>query len=141
MPFLIKYTFPFLLLLVLTNCTAQNKDIDAVYKVSYLAQTRGSAINIDFKDSTLVFKSNTDDKSMVLSEVQVSTINNAVSKIKLSEIANLTAPSNKRFSDGALAASFTINKNNTSYSSIEFDHGNPPKELKDLYLLLEKYSK
>ena len=93
------------------------------------------------KENNLLYKSNTDKKSTVLSKIQVNDINNIVYSIKLSEIANLTAPSNKRFTDNALSAKFTIKKNNTSYESIEFDHGNPPKELKDIYLLLEKYSK
>ena len=137
---LIKITFPFLLF-VLTSCTAQDKDINTAFEISYVAQTRGSIVSIGFKENNLLYKSNTDKKSTVLSKIQVNDINNIVYSIKLSEIANLKAPSNKRFTDNALSAKFTIKKNNTSYESIEFDHGNPPKELKDIYLLLEKYSK
>ena len=93
------------------------------------------------KDNSIVFKSNLDDKSIVLNNVQLKSIKDVLSEIKLAEIKDLEAPSNKRFSDGALSASFTIKKDTVSYMSSDFDHGNPPKELKVLYILLEKYSK
>ena len=81
------------------------------------------------------------DKSVVLSNAEVINIYNIVSKIKLSEIGALIAPSNERYRDAALTGSFIILKNDTSYTSSNFDHGNPPKELQELYNILQKYLK
>jgi hypothetical protein len=140
MNLLIKLTVPFIVLLF-TSCSAQEKNDNAVFEVEYKAQTRGSLINIDFKGDSIVLKSTTEDKTIVLSNAQVNDINSIVSKIKLSEIQNLAAPTNKRFTDGALHGHFSIKKNDTSYTSSDFDHGSPPKELQTLYNIFQKYVK
>tara|TARA_R110001592_G_scaffold87871_2_gene259226 strand:- start:5053 stop:5385 length:333 start_codon:yes stop_codon:yes gene_type:complete len=87
---------------------------------------------------TIAFKSDSEDKPIILSEIEVNNINDVISKIKLSKIADLIAPSNKRFYDGALIGRFTIKKNDTSYVSSDFDHENPPKELLALYKIVQK---
>jgi hypothetical protein len=123
------------------SCSVQKEIDNAIYDVYYEAKTRGSFINIHFKEHTIAFKSATEDKSMVLSKIEASTINEIISKIKLSEISNLKAPSDKRFYDGALIGNFTIKKNDTSYVSSAFDHGNPPKELLALFNKLQSFIK
>ena len=140
MNFLLKITVPFIFIIFL-SCSAQEKNKKEVFKISYKAETRGSFIIIHFKDSSLVLKSTSADKSVVLSNAEVINIYNIVSKIKLSEIGDLIAPSNERYKDAALTGSFIILKNDTSYTSSNFDHGNPPKELQELYNILQKYLK
>jgi hypothetical protein len=132
MHFLFKNTIPFIVLLLI-SCSTLEKHKDTMFEVSYKAQTRGSFINIVFKGNTISLMSTKEDKSMVLSNNQVDSLHSIISKIKLSEIQDLKAPSNKRFTDGALIANFTIKKDNTNYISSDFDHGNPPTELKKLY--------
>ena len=138
MNFILKNTIAFLIL-ILTSCTAQNKDDNSIFEIIYEARTRGSEIKIEFKNGTLFFKSNSEEKSIVLNDAQINDIQNVAQEIKLTKIADLIAPSDKRFSDKALSASFIIKKNDISYISSDFDQGNPPKELKELYLILEKY--
>jgi hypothetical protein len=138
MNFILKNTIAFLIL-ILTSCTVQNKDDNSIFEIIYEARTRGSEIKIEFKNGTLFFKSNSEEKSIVLNDAQINDIQNVAQEIKLTKIADLIAPSNKRFSDKALSANFIIKKNDISYISSDFDHGNPPKELKELYLILEKY--
>ena len=140
MNFLLKITVPFIFIIFL-SCSAQEKNKKEVFKISYKAETRGSFIIIHFKDSSLVLKSTSTDKSVVLSNAEVINIQNIASKIKLSEIGALIAPSNERYRDAALTGSFIILKNDTSYTSSNFDHGNPPKELQELYNILQKYLK
>ena len=140
MNFLLKITVPFIFIIFL-SCSAQEKNKKEVFKISYKAETRGSFIIIHFKDSSLVLKSTSADKSVVLSNAEVINIQNIASKIKLSEIGALIAPSNERYKDAALTGSFIILKNDTSYTSSNFDHGNPPKELQELYNILQKYLK
>ena len=140
MNFLLKITVPFIFI-IFVSCSAQEKNKKEVFKISYKAETRGSFIIIHFKDSSLVLKSTSTDKSVVLSNAEVINIQNIASKIKLSEIGALIAPSNERYRDAALTGSFIILKNDTSYTSSNFDHGNPPKELQELYNILQKYLK
>ena len=140
MNFLLKITVPFIFI-IFVSCSAQEKNKKEVFKISYKAETRGSFIIIHFKDSSLVLKSTSADKSIVLSNVEVINIQNIASKIKLSEIGALIAQSNERYRDAALTGSFIILKNDTSYTSSNFDHGNPPKELQELYNILQKYLK
>ena len=140
MNFLLKITVPFIFI-IFVSCSAQEKNKKEVFKISYKAETRGSFIIIHFKDSSLVLKSTSTDKSIVLSNAEVINIQNIASKIKLSEIGALIAPSNERYRDAALTGSFIILKNDTSYTSSNFDHGNPPKELQELYNILQKYLK
>ena len=127
---------PLLLVIIFSSCNAQNVSKDSI-ELIYIAQTRGSSLNITFKHNSLYLKSNESDKSLVLSKQQREKILEEVSKINLSEISNLKAPSNKRFSDGTLIAKFIIKKESETYTSSEFDHENPPKELKSLYVLLK----
>ena len=86
---------PLLLVVLFSSCNAQDASNDSI-ELMYLAQTRGSSINITFKNDSLYLKSNEGDKSLVLSNQQREEISEEVSKINLSEISNLKAPSNKR---------------------------------------------
>ena len=53
-------------------------------------------------------------------------------KVDLNTISNLKAPSEKRFYDGAAAATVVVTFKGTEYVSSPFDHGNPPAEIKNL---------
>ena len=118
-----------------SSCIAQEES-NTNLKIFYLAQTRGSFLNITFNENTISYKSNDKTVSLDLSETQIENITLEVSKINLKEIYKLTSPSNKRFTDGALSASFKIVKDNNEYVSSDFDHELPPKELVPLYNLL-----
>ncbi|QYJ68994.1 hypothetical protein [Flavobacterium litorale] len=56
----------------------------------------------------------------------------ALEKVELDKVSKLKAPSAGYASDAAPAANLTIIKNNTTYRSAVFDHGNPPAEIKEL---------
>lgn len=66
-----------------------------------------------------------------------------LTKIDLDEFVKLEAPSGLRHSDKVQHAELELKINKTTLRSREFDHGNPPKEIKPLvnhllYLSLEK---
>ena len=66
-----------------------------------------------------------------------------LTKIDLDEFVKLEAPSGLRHADKAQHAELELKINKTTLRSREFDHGNPPKEIKPLvnhllYLSLEK---
>jgi hypothetical protein len=138
MKFLKKLTL--LIVLIFSSCSAQEETNNSL-EVKYIAQTRGSFLNITFRNDSLYLKSTERNKTLLLSKEQSKEIQEKVSKIKLSEIRNLEAPSSKRYSDGALSAKFSIKKGQQTFLSSDFDHINPPKELKPLYDLLNLYIK
>ncbi|KQT15326.1 hypothetical protein ASG31_15475 [Chryseobacterium sp. Leaf404] len=60
-------------------------------------------------------------------------ISGEINKINLDEISSYKSPTTKRYSDAALASVMVIEKDGKTYTSEEFDAGNPPQELKNLY--------
>jgi hypothetical protein len=129
-----------LILIVFSNCIAQENSTE-ILEVSYFAQTRGSSLKITFKNDSVLYKTNLKDKTLVLSKHLQQKIQEEVKKLNLKEISSLKAPSNRRFTDGALSANFTIKTNTNVFTSSDFDHENPPKELIPLYNLLKKAKK
>ena len=117
-------------IVLLTNCSAQNEH-DSL-SINYNAATRGSKITIVAKTYEIIYTTNLETKNSTLSKKQWSEIKELVLQIELSAISNLEAPSNESYTDRALIGSLTIIKNNETYESSTFDHGNPPKELKEL---------
>ena len=128
-----------LMLVIFESCAAQQKNLNII--VFYEAQTRGSFIQYELTNNILTINTNSEKKSVILNEAEIREFNLAIQKINLSEIKNVKAPSDKRFSDGALSANFKFIKNDKVFTSSDFDHGNPPKEFHDLYELFKKVEK
>ena len=125
-----------LVLITFSNCTAQ-VETNSNLEIIYTAQTRGSSYVIKYDGLNIECKSNTEHKKIVLSKQQQEVVEYEVSKIKLTEIKDLVAPTSKRYSDGALSGKFVITKDEKKFTSSGFDHKNPPDDLKKLYLILE----
>ncbi|MCF2874548.1 MULTISPECIES: hypothetical protein [unclassified Tenacibaculum] len=62
-------------------------------------------------------------------------------KINLNDIEALKSPTNRRYNDSALIASFAIEVEGKKYTSSTFDAGSPPIELKKLEDLLYSFIK
>ena len=129
-----------LTLIVFSSCNAQEES-NTNLEVIYYAQTRGSSINITFKNDSVLYKTNLKGKTILLSKEKQKEIQEEVVKINLEEISNLKAPSERRFTDGALSANFTIKRGSNVFISSDFDHENPPKELVPLYNILKEIIK
>ena len=125
--------------LLMTNCAAQNtaKSFDTI---AYEAQTRGSLIQITVEGSKLSYKSNQSEGTKEVTKDQLDELKEIIGTLNLEGIAGLKAPSEKRITDGALHAEFTIKIGDKEYTSTTFDAGNPPKELKKLEDLLYSLS-
>lgn len=129
-----NFNITLLLFVVLfTNCNAQQESLEGSLEIEYTARTRGSSVIIIYKENSLTLRSTSEDKLINLKEEDKKRIHVEVSKIKLSEIKDLKAPTEKRFTDGALSAHFVIKKEGITYVSSDFDHEYPPKELTMLY--------
>lgn len=122
------------LLVVFTflNCNAQ-EEIKSSLEVIYDAKTRGSFVLLKYTNNTLIYESSFKTNTVAINNKQKEELEEIIQKINLSEINNLTSPSTKRFSDGALSAHFIIKQGIKKYKSSDFDHENPPSELLDLY--------
>nr|WP_299032449.1 hypothetical protein [uncultured Tenacibaculum sp.] len=124
---------------LMMNCAAQNtsKNFDMI---GYEAQTRGSLIQITVDDNKVTYKTNQEEGTKEVNKEQLEELKRIVSELNLDEISDLKAPSEKRITDGALHAEFTIKIADKEYKSSIFDAGNPPKELKKLEDLLYSLS-
>lgn len=128
--------FPLVAFFIIWSCTSQENKSTSEMTITYKAQTRGAIYTIKVEGEDLKFKNQNEEKTLSLSKKQLSKFQKEVSAIELNDIENLQAPSEKRYTDGAMFASFTIKLDDDTFVSSEFDHGNPPKELSNLYAYL-----
>ena len=117
------------------GCASQNID-KRFDNINYEARTRGSMTLINVNTKEVSYKLPKKEGVYELSKEQLTRLNDLVGLIKLTEIADLKAPTDKRASDVALIGRITIKINDKEYISSSFDAGNPPKELKKLEDLL-----
>jgi|TARA_R100000789_G_C2958843_1_gene137289 hypothetical protein len=125
--------FPLVTFFIFWSCASQENKVTSEMTITYKAQTRGSIYTIKVEGDDLKFKNQNEEKKLTLSKKQLLKLQKEVSEIELNDIENLQAPSEKRYTDGAMFASFTIQLAETVYRSSEFDHNNPPKDLRNLY--------
>ncbi len=105
-------------------------------RLEYEATTRGYYFKTTLENNILTVskdRNNTQEpKKITISSSDASDINALLDKVALETLADLKAPSEKRFTDGAPFAKITIFKNGKSYESQDFDGGFPPKEIEKL---------
>ena len=118
------------------SCSAQNFN-----KITYKAHTRGSAIGIEVQGNKITYHTTQNKRVLTLSKQQLNRLNGIIEANNLKEIQTLKAPTNERYSDGALIANFIIKIKDKKYTSSTFDAGNPPKELKNLEHILYDLTK
>lgn len=134
----LKIIVPVVFLLMM-NCAAQNKTKE-FDKIAYKAQTRGSLVQLTIEGNKLSYKTYQKEGTKEVTKEQLEELKRIVNELDLDEISDLKAPSEKRITDGALHAEFTIKIADKEYKSSIFDAGNPPKELKKLEDLLYSLS-
>jgi hypothetical protein len=124
-----------LILVAITGCASALQKQSENITVTYEAITRGSNMKITAKQGSVEANSSRAEKTSVtktISSEQWKELVDEVGKINLDKINRLKAPSDKRFYDGAMIASLTVQLKDTTYRSSSFDHGNPPAEIKAL---------
>ncbi|TVZ56415.1 hypothetical protein OD91_1700 [Lutibacter sp. Hel_I_33_5] len=131
--FLPKLSIVFLILLA--NCAAQKND-DNIKEVIYKAHTRGSSMSVTIVNNNVFYKTRKDSITKSINKDQRNNMVAEITKINLEGIRDLIAPSKKRTFDAALHATVSIKSGDKTYTSSNFDHGNPPAELKALVDLL-----
>jgi len=124
------------------------QDMPNVSAISIDAITRGKKEQVEVSSSELTCVSNGMNKTnmvkenVTLEKMQWDKIREEVSKINLTKMSQLEAPSTNYMFDGDMATTLSITIEKQTYTSSTFDKQNPPEELKALvdyvYGLLEK---
>lgn len=107
-------------------------DSNSDFSISYVASTRGNSIELKIINSKLTFTDSENSFEKTLTKSELKRIYKSLNKIDLKSIHTLTVPSSKSHFDGAMAANISIDYKGLKNESVTFDHGNPPKELKEL---------
>ncbi|WP_299618074.1 hypothetical protein [uncultured Tenacibaculum sp.] len=125
------------------SCTSQKESVqrtNSIKEILFSAHTRGTSKSISVVELQAIFKNNGNTSIFTITDKEKKQLLELIKKLNLKSISQIEAPSNKRHSDGTLHASLTIKTNKESFTSSDFDDGNPPAELKDIINLLQTFS-
>ena len=101
----------------------------------YTASTRGffKEVKIDTSGIYTYNQRGSDEADIKpISPVSWNLLLDLLNNLNLEDLPKLEGSSTQRYSDGAAIASLKIIYPSTTYSSPQFDHGNPPEEIKQL---------
>lgn len=121
------------LAVTVNKCSSDSKELKKDLIIEYEAKTRGSFSKVIIKNDSLVVMEEGRSESVnyyPLSKKDWDILVKQIQKIDKEQIKNYKAPTSKRFSDAARAASVRVIYKNEIYQSEEFDEGTPPKEIK-----------
>ncbi|MEJ5102437.1 hypothetical protein [Chryseobacterium sp. MYb328] len=104
-----------------------------IEKIELTERTRGFHTIITLTPQSKITSFNGEENKSSLSSSEWKSISQQAAAIDLSKISALQAPTTGRYSDQAMIANLMITSNGTTYTSSDFDSGNPPKELEALY--------
>ncbi|MCL6460339.1 MAG: hypothetical protein I4O51_00505 [Flavobacterium micromati] len=126
----------FLLLFLGKGCDGVTAQDMKTVVIEYTASSRGFYQKITVKNQTIMVSKdrNGDDKSILL-KINASDWDELVSyfkEVQLDQLVKLKAPTEKRLYDGAAVANLKITFDEKNYETANFDHGFPPKEIKQL---------
>ena len=108
-------------------------------KLIYQAHTRGFFEEVSITEKSIVLLNNRRRINPVIDSITIEKWKacvDLVNTIDLKSMSQLIAPSNLRKSDRVPFAHLSIIKKGDTLKSIDFDHKNPPKELKELVDLI-----
>lgn len=126
----------FLLLFLGKGCDSVTAQDMETAVIEYTASSRGFYQKVTIKNQTMTVSKNRNDdnKSMnlIIDSTDWDDLTSCFKEIPLKQLANLKAPTEKRFYDGAAIANLKITFGDKNYESSSFDHGFPPQEIKQL---------
>ncbi|KVV13547.1 hypothetical protein [Flavobacterium sp. TAB 87] len=133
----------FLTFLMQLGCASHKTDILKDVTIEYSAVSRGLYQNISVENKSAVILNARAEQPLVLeiSDKDWKAIASEFEKINVPAIANVKAPTEKRFYDGAAIANLKITKEGKTYETPAFDHGFPPAEIEKLVNLLVALNK
>ena len=113
---------------------AEKKDTSPLMSFEYLQQSRGNfqSIKINKKTISIQNKRAGDIIKIKCHDEQWQKLVTEIENVKLENIPNLEAPSQKRFFDGAAIAKLKVIYEGKTYETSSFDHGNPHPAIANL---------
>ncbi|WP_299673029.1 hypothetical protein [uncultured Tenacibaculum sp.] len=137
-----KFLISVIILLSTVGCISQkDNQTSTISEVTFNAHTRGAMENINLIDNTVTYKDYNTTKTYSITKDKKEQLLDLIKNLELKSISELKAPSDKRATDAALHASLQIRTTNETYISSDFDHDNPPNELKPIIDLLRDFVK
>ena len=113
--------------------------------LTYTAETRGYYMQITIEDKELRITKNRETRlpsaQITLSKEQQKKVLSYLKAIDVPNLAQLKAPTEKRFYDGAAIGNLSVSHNGETYGTAGFDHGNPPVEIEQLVTLMNAFDK
>ena len=105
------------------------------YVLEYQTISRAMSQRVVVKNKIYIYqktRNRSSVDSLALKEGEAVKLNDLLKSLSLKRVPYLKAPSEERLSDGAAHAKLKISVKKKVYESTGFDHGNPPKEIKNL---------
>ena len=113
----------------LSSCTAQKKA--GLTSINYLAQTRGFMVDLTLNQNEIIYNNNNNIDTLVINKEKWKTIKKITSSLDMEALKNHEVSTELLAVDRAIPAAITFIINNEE-QQIEFIHGDPPEELKEL---------
>lgn len=129
--------------ILFTSCSPRMSQEMQQSTITYQALSRGFYLNVEIKGSklTIIRERETLGKNYTLSYPDIKEVSTLYQKIKLDELADYKAPTEKRFNDGAAIANLNINYQGKTHNSQGFDHENPPIEIAEFVNKIVSFTK
>jgi len=110
------------------------------YTIEYVSQTRGSYKMIAIENNVLKYQKERDSNSVsrTCSSEEIEAISKKMIELDLEKLTKLEAPSQKRFHDGAAAATIKVTYKGETYETPAFDDGSPNEYIADLVNSISK---
>lgn len=114
--------------------TSEVNQIQKNITLEYTAISRGTYNHVVITNKTILVQKDRNSEAILktCSKDDWSKLLNALNTIDLKGISKLKAPTQARLYDGAATAQLIIMKENNTFETNSFDHGNPPKEIEAL---------
>lgn len=119
------FIFYFLVPLFLFSAQVDCKESQDITAINYLAKTRGYELNIFITASFFTYNG----KKERTAEKQWESLIFLIDNLDLTKLNTFEAPTESRFTDRVMQANLIIETKDSVYTSMEFDHGHPPKEI------------
>jgi hypothetical protein len=127
---------PLLLLSLFLNRGCSDSEQMKETILEYSANSRGFFQRITVQDQHVMVSRDRNglDKpqKQKISDADWKKLVTAFQKVKLERLSELPSPTERRFYDGAAIAKLKVVHEKMAYETTDFDHGEPPAEIKEL---------
>ena len=124
-----KYIVLLLFIISLSSCTAQ-KQADLT-SINYLAQTRGFLVDLTLNQNEIIYNNNNKIDTLVIDKEKWKILKTITNSLDMETLKNHEISTDLLAVDRTILAELTFIINNEE-QRLEFIHGDPPEELKEL---------